>query len=270
LINIYSFFDESGKFSDHAVVALGGVIGAQQQIREFDLAWNALLKEYGMPWLTMKKALNAGMPLGSNKAAMGIEERTEAIMRFVNCIKDRCELIIGCAIDVNAFKGASGATRIHLGKNPHFAAFARTLMELMAYLEEHGTPEHVLSIVCDDEEATAMPMYKLYLKIKRHYPAIRKYFSSISMADDGYYAGLQAADMVSSLIRFDARRQFLGEPYDYPSLYTRLQEDIDQSDRQANVRIGFCDSTMLAGLSAAFDEFAAQHPEHTLAPLVES
>jgi hypothetical protein len=184
LQNLYSFFDESGKFADHAVIAFGGLIGGHSQVRNFDLAWGALLREHGMAHFTMKKALRPDLPLGTNIPAIGIEDRTGALMRFLDCAKDHAELIVGCAIDVTAFKSLSSAARTHLGKNPQYAAFARVTMGLISYIQAHEDDGHVLSIICDDEQAAAIPMYKLYGKIKNYYPSIRKMFSSFTLGDD--------------------------------------------------------------------------------------
>jgi hypothetical protein len=75
--------------------------------------------------------------------------------------------------------------------------------------------------------------------------------------------------MISSIIRCEARCKFVGEQYNYAALHERLITAMDRPGRQADVRIGFFDAATLSNVSAAFDEFARQHPAHGTEPLVE-
>jgi hypothetical protein len=126
--------------------------------------------------------------------ALGATERSKALLPFIECIKRNCELVIGCAIDVEAFAGASPEAHKQLTKDPYYASFLVNIVEVLKYLGESDT---AINIICDDDENTAERTLKLYRKIKLVYE--RKRFPSISFADDEFFPSLQAADMVSPL-----------------------------------------------------------------------
>jgi hypothetical protein len=267
MVSIYSYFDESGKFQDHSAVSFGGVCGSIGQVGAFEKKWQALLTSYGMDSLSMKRALRHQIPLGRRIEALGATERAKALLQFVDCAKQDCALILGLAIDVQAFGSMSAQAHKQLTSDPYYASFASNIIEVMLYF---GKGNHAISpaisVVCDDDEATAEATLRLYRKLKLIYD--RKRFTSISFADDDVYPSLQAADMVSSLIRMEARRVFFSENYQYRSLYERLAEDT-KSATEAAVKVGIFDKSTIGNLSDSFESIAKEFPEFYAASLVE-
>ena len=262
LVYIYSFFDESGKFHDHSVVSFGGVCGRESQIAKLDEDWEALLRSVGRPSLSMKEALKHQFALGDRVQALGATERNTALLPFVECIKHNCELILGTAIDVAAFGAMSPEAHKQLTRDPYYASFARNILEVLAYL---GDSDSAINIICDDDESTAEQTLKLYRKVKLVHD--RRRFPSISFADDKFFPSLQAADVVSSLIRLEGRKQFFGEEYDYASLYERVVLDLRTVD-QAAVHVGIFGANTMSKLSGSYDGIAKEYPNHGKAPLV--
>src|SRR5712692_10893728 len=62
---LHTFFDESGKFNDHKVVAFCGFGASPSQIADFDKDWNYQLRRTGMVALHWVKARRNGKALSS-------------------------------------------------------------------------------------------------------------------------------------------------------------------------------------------------------------
>jgi hypothetical protein len=93
-----------------------------------------------------------------------------------------------------------------MGDNPFFTAFTRSLT---AALEVTHT-EDKISMICDDEEESAWPMYQLFRKVKILYPDAREKLQAITFPDDRWSFGLQPADLIVSLTRQEVAKRFLG------------------------------------------------------------
>jgi hypothetical protein len=215
---ISAFFDESGKFKDHSTVAFAGVAGVADNLTKFCDEWRRHLRLNGLESLTMKKALNHKSPLSPKRAAKGITNRLDALLPFAVCIRRHLQNVLAFAIDVVAFKGCPERVRNLWGNDPHYMVFTRVLLEVMKALGEGDS----ISIVCDDEEDTAFPMYRLYRRIKIVSAEARKKLASISFADDRVFYGLQAADFVASLTRLQAGEKFFSEGHEYGRLWEEL------------------------------------------------
>src|SRR5882724_3446311 len=99
-----SYFDESGKFHDHRVVAFGGVICSAEGMDPFFEDWHGCLDQNGLRVLTMKEVLRHDRPLSPKKPALGVEARTAALLPFIECIRRHLWIVTGIALDVKAFE----------------------------------------------------------------------------------------------------------------------------------------------------------------------
>jgi hypothetical protein len=88
---VHGYFDESGKYSDHPVVALAGLCGSDSKIQSFDEEWRALLRHAGLTSLHMVKVLKHKQ-FSANIAAKTAPGRTEALKPFADCINKHLEL----------------------------------------------------------------------------------------------------------------------------------------------------------------------------------
>lgn len=220
MASFYGYFDESGKYKDHKVVSFCGLCASISRSTALDQDWNYWLRHFGLSALTMKRALNHRVNLSTRVAHKGINARTNVLLNFVECIMKHAELIIGIAIDVPAFEWLSPETKRLLGKDPQYMAFSRAISDMTKYIPNgsHG------SIICDDEEQFGVHSFKLYCKLRRHPKALWGKLTSISFANDDAYPMLQAADMISSITRLEARRRYMGETYEYEQLFEAMNK----------------------------------------------
>ncbi len=256
---IGAFFDESGKFKDHSTVSFAGVAGTQGDIQKFSDAWEQQLHRAGLKVLTMKEALNATMAMSKKRPAKGVAKRAEALLPFVECIREHLQLVISCAIDVEAFKALPSHVKKILANDPYYTAFTRILFEVMEPVHR----EDKLSIVCDDEEAVALKFYKLYRKIKLNYHDARSRLACLSFADDQVFPALQAADMIASLTRLEGRRVFGGSPYDYESLFNAFSQPI-KTDRLWSFNTAFWGTEHLRGAADEIAKLQRKYPDGDL------
>jgi len=246
------FLDESGKFKDHAVVSFSGVIGSHKAFQEFGICWAHCLQDAGIEMLTAKEAFNGNRALSTKNPALG-EGRISALMPFIMCIRKHLMAVRGVSVDVPAFKSLPNHYFKILGDDPFFTAFLRAVLDAVSFVEEGDR----LTLVCDDEEQMALPMYKLYRRIKLVDPNTRDKLSAICFADDRFLFGLQAADLVASLLRRESGKVFHGSEYGYGPLFAALVAQPDDSERISSVGFAFCDRTKLfavaEGLKAAME-----------------
>jgi Protein of unknown function (DUF3800) len=247
VLTLMTYFDESGKFKDHQVVSFGGVVGEASHMQPFYEEWHKCLFQNNLPVLTMKEALRHNRPLSEKNPALGAAARTEALLPFIRCIRKHLLAITGIALDVPAFRALPSHFHQLLGDDPFFTAFLRMLIEIVDMARDGDK----LMMVCDDEEAMAEPMYKLYRRVKLIHPKSRDALRSLCFGDDEYMHALQAADCVSSIIRREADRRFFGTPYDYEGLFAEMtrEPNRDQGEMIWACNIAFADRTMLTKLA---------------------
>jgi hypothetical protein len=239
------FLDESGKFNDQAVVSFGGVIGNATAMQEFGICWAHCLRDNGLKVLTAKNALNSKRPLSEENPALGLKARVTALMPFILCIRRHFEGIRGVSIDALAFKGLPSHYHKTLGDNPFFTAFLRTVLDAITLVAEYDR----LTLICDDEEQMALPMYKLFRRIKIVELETRDKLSAICFADDRFLYGLQAADLIASLLRQESSKIFHGTGYEYGPLFDAIVKQPDESEHIRYVGFALCDKTRLLAVA---------------------
>src|SRR5882762_1863254 len=215
---ITTFFDESGKFKDHDVVCFGGVASYGEDINRFADEWGRLLASNGLKEISGKTAFNHRHPFGSRNSAVGVRKRTIALRPFIQCIRNNLLSVTGVTVDVPTFKKLPSHFYQFYGNDPVFMAFARGLLHLLEFTPENDK----ISFICDDEEQMALPFYHLYRKIRKVWPPAKKKLVGISFVDDSVLFGLQAADLVSGLMRLEAGRLWFKKQYDYRTLFKQL------------------------------------------------
>jgi len=95
----------------------------------------------------------------------------------------------------------------------------------------------------------ALPMYKLYRRIKIVEPETRDKLSALCFADDRFLFGLQAADLVASLLRRESGKVFHGTTYDYEPLFAALVRQPEDSEKIRSVGFAFCGKTKLLAVA---------------------
>ena len=214
-----AYFDESGKASD-PVVAFCGFAAPANKVQAFDDEWNSILRRYEMEYLTMKRAFKPTVPLSRVIRKQSFAERIDVLKPFADCIRKHLEFGIATSLDVAAFRNISPRAKKNLGgsENPHYIVFLSGIMAALRHLRQ----DDKMSLICDDDEETALDCYKFYRRVRKIDERCRRHFVSLSFADDSSFPLLQAADMLAALIRMRSRFAFFRTPYDYADLFNYL------------------------------------------------
>ncbi len=228
---LHAYFDESGKQSDHPLIAVCGVCASPAKIDKFNDGWNGLLRQYDLSEFHMARASRYSRSWGS-VPKQSMAERIEAIKPFADCIGENLELGLIEAWDVKGFKAIPPEARAKVGnpQDPYYLAFVRALLELADYVQGND----VLSLICDHDEETAWDCYRHYKGVQKVSERVRKKTVCISFADDKFFPALQAADMVAFLTRHEAREEFYKIRNEWLSLfnYTVRNRDADKMQWQ--------------------------------------
>ena len=225
---VSAFFDESGKFKDHRIISVGCVADIfGEPFRRFDREWQGLLHTNGLVALSAKHVLNARRPLSSENPAIGIRKRTNALLPFVDCIRKNIQVVSGLAVDVRSFKKLPQHFFHFFGNDPSYLAVARTML----HIAEFTSPSDKVSLIFDDDEETAWQFYRLYRRLKQKWPRARSTFRAMSFGDDRFFSGLQAADLVASIIRQEVSVDIAKTKYDYHRLYKALAAEPKKEER---------------------------------------
>ena len=91
------------------------------------------------------------------------------------CIRKHLKGVRGVSIDAVAFRSLPSHYYKILGNNPTFTAFLLAILDAISLVEEGDR----LTLICDDEEQIALPMYKLHRRIRIVEPATRDKLSAI-------------------------------------------------------------------------------------------
>lgn len=211
---VHGYFDESGKHRDHPVVAFAGLCASESRIQEFNDEWQSLLRLCGLSSLHMVKAMKRDK-FSPNIPARTPKERIDALKPFADCINKYLELGLMQVLDVKGFETLTKNARAELGnhEDPYFVAFLRGAAALVDFTHA----DDKVSMICDDDEGTALDAYRHYRSLRK-FPLIHKKLVSISFADDKYFPALQAADMLVYLARLKAKQLWYGDRHDYGAL----------------------------------------------------
>jgi hypothetical protein len=220
---LHSFFDESGKFQDHEVVASCGFGASESQLRDFDKQWDNQLRRIGMDALHWVKARRNGKTLGSNIGPQTLKERINELKPFADCINDYLGIGISCVFEVTGYTSFAQESKQLLGgvDNPFYIQFLRTVL----LLAEYAKPDENVAMTCDEDEETAWNSYRLYRRVKELDPRAGKRLKAITFADDENFPALQAADMLSFLCREQAQLQWHGIHYEYEEFFRYLTDE---------------------------------------------
>ena len=230
---LHSFFDESGKFQDHQVVAFCGFGASDTQLKEFDKQWENQLRRCGMDALHWVDARRCGKRLGKNIGSQSLRDRINDLKPFADCVNDHLGLGVACVFEADGYAAFSQDSKTLLGgnDNPLFVQFLRTVLLLIDF----AMPKEGISMMCDEDEETAWGCYQLYRRVKQLRPKIGRRLAEISFADDAHFPALQAADMLSFLCREQARLQWHKESYEYQDYFRYLTSPRGTSNLQWRV-----------------------------------
>jgi hypothetical protein len=263
MVTISSFMDESGKFLDSEVVVIGYIVGFNL-LSGFADEWGYWLHQNDLQFLEMKEALKLHRPLSGKVPAHELPQRIDALLPFIRAIRRHLAMVMGTAIDVREFHSTAEQHRMIWSDDPCYTAFARNVLQILSDSPSDG----IISLYCDDEEKTAWPFYQLYRKIKNQYPDARQRMKGITFADDRLSFALQAADLVSSLIRQEAILRFRNEPYQFQPLFEELFKTPEPWEGIMTAGVAWCDKEQLTRLGENYKTAKRDHKDVKLSDLV--
>lgn len=142
------------------------------------------------------------------------------------------------ATDVESFKKLPPLFFQIFGTDPSYMTFVRTAMHITEFTPESSK----VTMICDDDEETALPFFRLYRRVKKVWPDARRKFGGIAFVDDRYLFGVQASDLVASLMRYGATEQINGIKYDYKALHKALIAAPEKHERYLfNIAVAIAD-----------------------------
>jgi hypothetical protein len=221
-IRLSGYFDESGKFKDHKVIAFCGLLSPVNDWYALQVEWDSLLRRYGISSLHMSGGvLNFKRGLSKKRPALGKEERIKVIRQFILAIKKNIEVGIAPAVDVQGYNSLPSHFKNEIGgEDPYYWAFSCAMAGVLEHL--NAVPGSKTTIACDDEEKYFIQCYKLLAKFKLREPILRDKFISMCAGDDREFPQLQAADLLAYITRSEAEYRFLNKPYEFRELYQEL------------------------------------------------
>lgn len=219
---IHSFFDESGKYQDHNIVALCGFGASPSQLKAFDEQWENQLRRTGMDALHWVKARRNGKALSRKIGPQKLKDRINELKPFADCINDYLGLGVASAFAVTGYTSFAPESKQLLGgsDNPFYVQF----LHIVGLLANYAKANESITMTCDEDEETAWNCYRLYRRVKELEPKSGKRLAAITFANDLYFPALQAADMLSFLCREQARFQFDGIRYEYQEFFRYLTD----------------------------------------------
>lgn len=244
-MQVSSFFDESGKFKDHRIIAIGCVAALNQHLDSFADEWGRLLALNGMKAFHTTKALRHHVPLGTKNDALGLKKRITALLPFVACIRKHLEVAVGCWIDVKAFKALPSHFFKVFGNDPSYMAFVRSLLHVLDFTGDNDQ----IVLVCDEDEQTALAFYGLYKRVKMVMADVRCKLKAISFGDDTALFAVQASDFVASMVRLDALSKRDKRKNTYKPLFEALTAHPQATERIWYAGIGKGDKAALLAIA---------------------
>lgn len=216
------FCDESGKFHDKTVISFCGLSASLETLQKFESKWKELLRMHHIESLKMSGALKAHRGLSDVIPKQSTNERSEALKPFAACVGEHLEFGLSMAVNVGAYRRTKQDVkrRVGGGDDPFYFAFLRVILGFA-----NGANGRNISLVCDDDQGTAENCLKLYRKLRNMPDDNLQTLSAITFADDRVFPALQAADMLSGLIRLEAGKRFFEGRNDYGPLLEYMTED---------------------------------------------
>lgn len=217
MAHIFAFFDESGKYKQHPIVSVSGLVGKYTDWIAMGNAWYQLLREYQIPCLHAVRALRIREQFGKTGCAATPDERAAHILPFISSVIENLNgLALAVTVDVKAY-GKVEALHKEFTPDPHYFAFFMAINNLLTFF---SIPQRAtIGLTFDDEQEKAMRCYQLLKKLKLRIPEVKDRITSICFSDDRDAPAIQAADLFAYLSRLEAMRIFANIECHYSSLF---------------------------------------------------
>lgn len=214
------YLDESGKVDKSDFTSLCGYVAPTHEWMRFQYEWDALIFKYGVPPIHMGQIMS---PNPKDEAWKKKQEewgkywefrRDEMLAAFASMIKTSGVVCVGAVVDSAAYRRIREEIPDGLFyKDSNLFVLQHAIMLALDRIEKVDERPSV-SIVLDHDAENVIAQYE-YLEnlkqmethpitppeFKERFARIRRSVHSLSFANDKFYCGLQAADMVSYAAR---------------------------------------------------------------------
>jgi hypothetical protein len=216
--------DESGKYAKNPIISLTGVGAYRGRIDRFESDWESLLQSYELHEFHMSRIADLNQACGCYMpSGQTFEERMAALIPFADCINTHLEVGLAQAWDVRGYAHLTLEAKKLLGghNDPYFLMNVRAFQEVVEHVTSTNKDNRV-SVIADDDLATAWDLYLHYREVKAAEPTLSKAMVGLTFANSYQFKPLQAADFVAFPARNQAKQEFGGQHNDWGPIYLYL------------------------------------------------
>ena len=189
-----AFFDDSGTHPESPVVAIGGLLGTDEQWNEFAPRWDALVKE-PLPGRPAIKKFGLSQLRGGFDQFRDYEgpDRDQINTRFKSIILDVGLVTLAAAVDRKAWNELIVGPLIHEFGKPEEYCFVKCVDSVLETIRARKPGEMVHFFFDRGIRHQFLDWSKLYLAQPEKYPEI----DGISFAPVAEVVALQGADLIA-------------------------------------------------------------------------
>ena len=196
----YAIIDESGKFKDKDVICLAGILAGWEYWGVAGDRWQQVLNKHTIQYLHVKELRRWDGIYSEKKEVWGNAGRETVLLDFAEVIRTGSSvgrnITLYLSLDAAAWKSLSSEEQRRIGR-PDLAVFDLFLAGMLFHGRDLFPPDFVVSLICDDEEEVALPIYRLMRASKLRNPDAKR-IRSLAFCDDKSYPQLQIADFIAN------------------------------------------------------------------------
>jgi hypothetical protein len=207
----YIYADESGKPQKDDYTSLCGYVAHEAEWARFLLEWQAVRMKWQIPpvhmarimfperkddeWLKVRKAWGKDWEF----------KRDMMLQELAMTVRGAALVAIGAVVDAKHFRALADSEFKREAKDPLFLALHTVVMRAIEATEviDRCSP---IGLIIDDDRENSIECYRRLNNLKDHphlmFAKVRERIRSMTFANDDYYPGLQAADMLA----YESRR----------------------------------------------------------------
>jgi len=201
----YIYGDDSGKFKNQGddYTSLCGYVGHISEWARFGLEWNNCRTRWQVPPIHMREIMFGKRRWQEVRARWGTEweaKRRDMLIDFASIVKDSSLACVGAVVDAAHYRGLPQSEFKEGMPDSVHLAFHMLVMRGIEKTEitDNCSP---VGIVIDDDKDSYQFCYQVLDALKDKFEKVRR-VKSISFANDDFFPGLQASDMIA----YEARK----------------------------------------------------------------
>src|SRR5580704_12392806 len=221
---LQAVIDESGKFKDKNVICLAGMLAFGSFWMSLEARWRDRLQKHGIEYFHAKELWRWDGIYAAKRDMWGEAGREQVLIDFATAVQqtiaDGNGLVQCVYFDAATWKTLTSEQQRLLGR-PDLITFDMFLASMLYHCRQLFPEEFSVSVICDDDEELALPIYKLFRLAKKQ-NEIAKRVLGICFADDLAYIPLQAADLIANTFYRDKIRAESDPPLPESNIFKTL------------------------------------------------